>query len=507
MLLISGGLVLAADNARAALRDIVIDGDTIVDIAAPGTVTSAKAEVLDARRRLVIPGLINAHTHSHGGLSKGVGDLWSLEHLLNAAPWIGGGRRHEDKHLAALINAVEHVEKGSTACYDLMFEFPAPTVEGLEAVASAYDKVGLRAVIAPMVADLTFYHSVPGLIDALPEGERARAGDMRMGGADKTLEALRLLAKRWPHPADRLRLGIAPTIPQHCSREFMIGCRDIAREHGLAMQTHVSEPKYLSAAAFRFSGMSMTETMDACGIVGPWFSAAHAVWINDKDMALLGAKGAQVSHNPGSNLRLGSGIAAVRDYVRHGVTVGIGTDGSASSDNQNMFEAMRYAAYVSRIRGLPPDQWISTTEALRMATEGSARVLGMHDFIGRIAKGYKADLVLLDLDNVNYMPLNDATNQIVLTEDGTAVDKVLIGGKLVVSGGRAIGIDHAALAGQAQEAMERLGALNADARRFAERIEPMVANFCRGLADDDTMHALRRDIPPAGPCVHCGKPH
>jgi len=496
MLVISGGLVLAA--GRFDRRDIVIEGDAIADIVAPGAVANANAEVLDARRRLVIPGLVNAHTHSHGGLSKGVGDLWGLELLLNAAPWIGGSRSHEDKHLAALINAVEHVEKGSTACYDLMFEFPAPTVEGLEAVASAYNRVGLRAVIAPMVADLTFYQSVPGLIDALPEDARGHARALRMGGADATIAALRLLAKRWPHPTDRLRLGVAPTIPQHCTREFMLGCRDVAREHGLAMQTHVSEPRYLSAASFKVAGMSMTETMDACGIVGPWFSAAHAVWINDKDMALLAGKGAQVAHNAGSNLRLGSGVAAVRDYVRHGITVGIGTDGSASSDNQNMFEAMRYAAFVSRIRRLPEREWVSAPEALKMATEGSARVLGMGDFIGRIAKGYKADLVLLDLDHVNYIPLNDATNQIVLTEDGTAVDKVLIGGRLVVAGGRAVGIDHAALAAQAQQAVERLAALNVEARRFAERIEPMVSNFCRGLADDEAMHRLHRDIPHNG---------
>jgi 5-methylthioadenosine/S-adenosylhomocysteine deaminase len=286
----------------------------------------------------------------------------------------------------------------------------------------------------------------------------------------------------------------------------MIGCRDIAREHGLAMQTHVSESKYQSASSFQFTGRSMTETMDACGIVGPWFSAAHAVWLNEKDMALLGSKGAQVSHNAGANLRLGSGIAAVRDYVRHGITVGIGTDGSASSDNQNMFEAMRFAAYVSRIRGLPPDEWVSTREVFRMATEGSARVLGMQDLIGRIAEGYKADLVLLDLDNVNYMPLNDATNQIVATEDATAVDKVLIGGKLVVSDGRAIGVDRHALAHQAQQAMERLVGLNANARCFAERIDPLIANFCSGLADDAAMHALRRDFPPPGRCS-CGKTH
>src|SRR6516225_6903946 len=268
MLVITGGLVHSVSAARGEPRDLVVDGDVIADIVATGTVRNANAEVIDASRRLIIPGLINAHTHSHGGLSKGVGDRWELDLLLNAAPWIGGSRSHEDKHLSALINAVEHVEKGSTACYDLLFEFPAPAIEGMEAVANAYAKVGLRAVIAPMVADLTFYQAVPGLIDALPDDARDRASKLRMGGADATVAALRRLAATWSHPRDRLRLGIAPTIPHHCTREFMIACRDIAREHDLAMQTHVSEAKYQGVSTFKMFGKSTVEVMDACGLVG-----------------------------------------------------------------------------------------------------------------------------------------------------------------------------------------------------------------------------------------------
>jgi guanine deaminase len=507
MLVITGGLVHSVAAPHGEPRDIVVEGDTIVDIVPGGAVRNANAEVIDASRRLIIPGLINGHTHSHGGLSKGVGDLWELDLLLNAAPWIGGHRSHDDKHLAALITAVEMVEKGATACYDLFFEFPAPTIEGMEAVASAYAKVGLRAVIAPMVADLTFYQAVPGLIDALPDDAHDRAAKVRMGGADAIIVALRRLAETWSYPRDRLRLGIAPTIPHHCTREFMIACRDVARAHDLPMQTHVSEAKYQSASTFKVFGMSTVEIMDACGLIGPWMSAAHAIWISDSDMELLAKNGVAVSHNAAANLRLGSGIAAARHYLNHGVTVGIGTDGSASSDNQNMFEAIRAAAFVSRVRGVPPAEWISTGDAFAMATEGSARVLGMQDFIGKIARGYKADLVLLDLDHVNFVPLNNATNQIVFTENGGAVDRVLIGGKLVVAGGRAIGIDRAALASQAAAAVERLSALNADARRFAERLEPIVSNFCRGLADDPRLHRLRRDLGPAEPrCVHCGKP-
>ena len=160
-----------------------------------------------------------------------------------------------------------------------------------------------------------------------------------------------------------------------------------------------------------------------------------------------------------------------------------------------MFEAMRAASFVSRVRGLPPQDWLSTHEALRLATEGSARVLGFQDLIGRIAKGYKADLVLLDLDHVNFIPFNNAVNQIVHAEDGCGVDTVLIGGRMVVSGGRAIGIDKMALAAKADTAVERLHALNAAARRLAELIEPVVVNFCHGLSDSTALPGLHRALP------------
>ena len=139
-LVVSGGRILSETSPRGEERDIVIEGDTIVDIVAPGSVDDANAERLDATRRLIIPGLINSHTHSHGGLSKGIGDRWNLEILQTANPWMGGQRGIEDKYLSALITAIDQVEKGTTACYDLFFEFPAPSIEGMEAVASAYKR-------------------------------------------------------------------------------------------------------------------------------------------------------------------------------------------------------------------------------------------------------------------------------------------------------------------------------------------------------------------------------
>jgi guanine deaminase len=179
---------------------------------------------------------------------------------------------------------------------------------------------------------------------------------------------------------------------------------------------------------------------------------------------------------------LGSGIAPIRPMRERGVEVGIGTDGTSCSDNLNMFEAMRLASFVSRPLAPDPGRWLTTDEVLTMATAGSARALGLGEVIGRLAPGYKADIVLLDLGHINYIPLNDATNQVVHAEDGGAVDSVMIGGRMVVDGRRLTTVDVARLATRVEEAVGRLRALNAEARTRAQELEPALTGFCLGLA-------------------------
>ena len=153
-------------------------------------------------------------------------------------------------------------------------------------------------------------------------------------------------------------------------------------------------------------------------------------------MQRLGDHGASVAHNPGSNMRLGNGLADVRGMLERKVNVGIGTDGANCSDNLNMYESMRLASMVSKTQGPDTDRWLTTGEVLAAATEGSARALGFGDRLGRIAPGYKADIVFLDLHNVNWMPFNNAVNQLVHTEDGAAVHSVMVGGRMVVENRR-----------------------------------------------------------------------
>jgi guanine deaminase len=478
-IVISGGLVLAHGEASARPADIVLVGDSIAAIVPPGSAEAPQR--IDAAGRLIIPGLVNAHTHGHGGLGKGVGDRWSLELLLNAGPWINGGRSGEDRYLSTLLTAVEMVRKGCTACYDLSAMLPVPSVEGLDDVARAYSDVGMRAVISPMIADRTFYQAIPGLLDAFPPELRPVAEAMRAASAEATLAPIRAAASAWPYPRDQIRLGIAPTIPLHCSDEFLCGCRDLADGFGLPVQSHLAESAAQREAALRRYGMTLTAHLDRMGLLGPSFSGAHAIWIDEAEIELIARRGGTLAHNPGSNLRLGNGIADMRRAIAGGVTVGVGTDGSSSSDNQNMFEATRLAAFVSRVFDRAPEDWIGAGEALRMATEGGAAVLGMADLIGRIAPGYKADLVFLDLDHVNLVPLNNAVNQLVNAEDGAAVRDVMIGGRFVLRDGVLPGLDWASIASRARNAAARLAEANADGRAAAERLAPVVSHFCVGL--------------------------
>jgi 5-methylthioadenosine/S-adenosylhomocysteine deaminase len=487
---VSGGLVMAASERGAQRADIVITGDTITAIAPPGTVPGPR---VDATDRLIIPGLVNAHTHGHGGLSKGLGDKWSLELLLNAGPWINGQRNDEDRYLSTLISAIEMLRKGCTACFDLAAMLPVPTAEGLHEIARAYHDIGMRAVVAPMIADRSFYQAIPGLLDVFPAELRSLAETMRVAPAETTLAPLREAARTWSFFSETVRLGIAPTIPLHCSDEFLIACRDLSAEFGLPLQTHLAESPAQRAGAERRYGSTMTAHLHTLGLVGPSFSGAHGIWIDEAEMALIARNGGTLAHNPGSNLRLGNGIADMRRAIAAGVTVGVGTDGSGSSDNQNMFEAMRLAAYVSRVFDRPPDDWIGAGEALRMATEGSAAVLGMSEMIGRIAPGYKADLTFLDLDHVNLVPLNNAVNQLVNTEDGAAVRDVMIGGRFVLRDGVLPHLDWPSIAQRAREAAQRLNTANSAARDAAEHLAPLVSHFCVGLGRCE--HTLPRLLP------------
>jgi len=480
--LIHGGDVLVG-NASFEAVSVLVEGDRIAALL-PGGADVAEAERIDASGRLIIPGLVNGHTHSHGALARGgVPDDAVLETFLSGSAWLNLGRSHDDLALCAQLSAVELIRKGCTACLDLFIELPGPSVEGTHAVAQAYQDVGLRAVVAPMIADQTLYQALPGLLDSFAPPLRDAVAALSLPAAEATLTVLATALRDWPVSGDLVRPGIGPTIPLHCSEPFLRGCARLSAEMDLPLQTHLAETRLQQVMAQRKFGTSLTGHLDALGILSPRFSGAHGVWLSDPEMALLAGHGAGLSHNPMSNLRLGSGIAPLRRLKDTGIVMGIGTDASNTSDGQNMFEAMRLAATLSR--ALTPDsaEWIRVRESFEMATCGSARLLGL-ERVGRIEAGWAADLVFLDAGYCHYTPTRATLDQIVLAETGAAVREVMIAGRLVFAGERILTLDETALRARAVAAAERITHASAEARQMNAAAAQVVSSFChRHCAD------------------------
>ncbi len=481
MTVIRGGRVVDIKGHSAPKADILVKDDTIVEIGARVSAPPS-ATVIDAAGRLLHPGLINGHTHSHGNLAKGMVDGVTLELLLTAGPWMSGARTLEDKYLSSLIGAAEMVLKGCTAAYDLAAEFPMPTAEGLAAIGQAYADIGMRATLAPMVADTSFFEAIPGLMERLSPTLRKEVEAYRLAPHKASIKQMKKALHGWKLGAKGVHLAVAPTIPHHCSKEFLLACLKLSKDYDTGLHSHVSESKVQVVAGYQLYGSSLTRYLDSLGMVGANFTVAHGVWLDGDDMKLLGDKGASVSHNPGSNMVLGNGLADMRGMLDAKVNVGIGTDGASCSDNQNMYENMRLASMVSKVQGPDNRKWIRTEEVLHAATAGSARALGLGDRIGKIEKGYKADIVFLDLGHVNWIPFNDPVNQIVHTEDGSAVHSVMIGGRMVVQERKLLTVDLAKIAAQAEKARERLDKGRKPAKALYDRLEKVVNTFCPGLA-------------------------
>jgi len=479
MLLISGGRVLDPD---AVLRtaDLLVDGDRIAAVG-ESLPASPDAEVLDASGCIVLPGLVNAHTHSHNNLTRGLAGRWTLEDQLNHGPAMLAGRSVEDDYLSAMIGAIEMVRTGTTACYDLFMAVPAPTPDAVEAVVRAYGDLGLRAVVAPALADIVFQRTVPGLLELLPPDLLRHVESLSPAPTDRLLSLSEETIRRWDgHASGRIRVAVAPTIPGQCTDDFLRGCLRLVREHGVGLHTHLAETKVQVVEGLRRWGTSLVARLDEVGLVGPGFVGAHGVWLTEEDMSRMAAAGAAVAHNPASNLRIGSGIAAVREMLDAGLRVGIGTDGSMSSDNQDMFEAMRLAALVNRVR-FPhhTERWLGGAETWELATAGSAAVLGMAADLGALAPGRKADVVLVRAGSVHLQPLNDPISALVFAETGASVDSVLVDGRLLLRRGELVTVDEGALLDRAAEAAARFRVANRAEWELARRLTPYLAQACR----------------------------
>lgn len=232
-----------------------------------------------------------------------------------------------------------------------------------------------------------------------------------------------------------VRVGLAIDQPQRCTDDLMTDIGELSRQNDLPIHTHNLESRLCRYIGLWRFGASQVQHLERLGLMSPRLSLVHSVWVDDQDIAAIARGGANVVHNPVSNLKLGSGIAPVAAFLEAGINVGLGVDGESTNDSRDMFEAMKTAALIQRPANPFYRQWLQSPTVLRMATIGSARAAGLESQVGEIGPGRKADLVMLDLDDSALVPLVDPSNQLVFNLPGRAVRDVLVDGRQVVADG------------------------------------------------------------------------
>lgn len=423
------------------------------------SVTEKKPEevadkIIDGSRRLVIPGLVNAHTHSPENFIRATDDRLPLEPWLVHLVWATGNFSKRDHYLAAMVGVIEMLHSGTTGVIDHLTLAPEPNLPGIYGAMEAYRDGGIRAGLAPMFSNIGFE-----IDDGEKRGHRLQdtifAEMHRRQEVDDLFVILEEFFKTW-HNAEqgRLRCYAGPSGVQWASIDLLHRCQDLVGRYGAGIHMHLMETRVQDHVTRLAYGKTGVAKLAEEKLLGPNVSLPHSIWLTDKDVLRLAEAGAVPVHNPAANLRLGSGLLPLRKMLDAGLKVGLGADGSKSSDHQNMFGHLHLAALIHNLVKPEPDAWISAREAVAMATEGGAAALMLQDQLGRVSAGYLADLTLLDLDSPALTPLNDAYRHLAFTELGSSVHTVIINGRIVVEAGKITIFDEAAILEEVRETVK-----------------------------------------------------
>lgn len=466
-LLIRNGLVVeAATPARQAdilVRDGVIQAvepGLAAGLAAAGENPPPADRILDAAGRMIIPGFVSAHYHSHDVLLRGSFEPMPLEAwFMVAVPANYPKRSRAEIKARAMLGALECLHGGITTVQDLATVFPFDE-DHVAATLEAYDEVGIRAVFALQVADTPGAKGIPFWEQVVPRDlQRSLTGSVQPIGTQREILAMieQQLAK-WRGKHSRLTWGLGPATPENCSTGFLEAIGELSRRLDCRIFTHVYESKSMALNARRHYARhdgSLIRYLHDIGLLNARLTMAHGVWLRPDEIERIAEARVHVALNPLSNLKTKSGVAPIREYLEAGVAVGLGTDNCSCSDAQNMFQSMKafclLAAASHGSEGRP-----AAGDALQAATEGSAAAVGLGDRVGRIAPGYRADLTLLRLSDPALQPLNDPVRQLVYSECGRAVDTVIVDGEVLIEQGRSSRIDEQALFEEIARLMPRL---------------------------------------------------
>ncbi|WP_157966363.1 amidohydrolase family protein [Oceanibium sediminis] len=431
--------------------DVVLRDAQIADVRPTG-LTPPEGRGIDARDTLVTAGLVNGHHHSHEHFYKGRYDNLPLELWMNyVRPVTPLPLTARDVYLRTLIGAIEAVRTGTTTLVDDLNVSPVLTPEHVEAAVSAYEDIGLRALVGVSMFDRPFFRAVPFVEEEFPPELLERLSQTKSTPPDEVVAYVRGLLKSRHPSTDRVSYLVSPSAPQRCSDEFLVNARALADEFDLPVNIHVHETRLQAVTAQRMYGKTMFQHLASLGFLKPKTSLIHAVWLTPEDIDTIAQSGASVQHNPTSNLKLGSGIAPIRPLLDAGVNVSLGTDGCGSTETLNMMRTVNMAALVNKVADQEPEQWVGAKEAWHAGTVGGATALGRGDDLGRVAPGYTADLTVFRLDSIPFVPANNLLHQLVFAADSAALDRVFVAGEEILAGGHLCKINEAALISEIRE--------------------------------------------------------
>jgi len=425
-LLISGGTIVTMDAQRRVIEDgaVAIRGDAIVAVGRREALEAGypAARRIDARGKLVMPGLINGHTHAAMTLFRGIADDMNLQDWLTKFIFPAEARNVTEDFVTAgtRLGVLEMIHGGTTTYVD-MYYFE-------DAAARATKAAGMRGVLGETLLDFP-----------APDNKTVAAG----------LAYTESFLQRWKGDP-LIRAAAAPHSMYLASEATLRSTASLARKYQAPIVIHVSETKKEVDDSRTKNGVSPVAYLDRIGLLGPDVIAAHCVWLDAADIALLVEHNVGCVHNPSSNMMLASGVAPVGEMLAAHLALGLGTDGPAGSNNDlNLMEEMDLAAKLQKVWRKDP-QALGALQSLEMGTILGARAIHMEKEIGSLEAGKKADLIVLDLDAPHAVPLYNLYSQIVYALKASDVRTVVIAGRIVMDNRRVLTLDEAATRSQAQ---------------------------------------------------------
>lgn len=428
--LIEHAWILTMDEDQPIIEDgfVLIKGKRIEGLGPMATLDPAildgVEERIDAQGMILMPGLINGHSHLFQTFLRGFADDMHLYPWLRDKVWpFAGGMAEDDFKLTGTLGCVENIKMGATTVFDQHYVHTFSSSS--DAVLGAMADTGMRGVLCRTFSN---YNYTPILQEKGPD----------------IMDSLVYLTEGYHQSkGGRLEIAVGPINPWGCTVDLYQETYAYAQDQGLVYQIHTAETQDVVDKCLDMYGMRNVSFFDDMGILGPKTQLAHAIYLDEAELDLVQARGASVVHCPVANMYLADGIAPVPKMRERGIPVSLGTDGPGSNNCQDMFEVIKTASLLHKVNSLDP-QILSAQEVLKMATVTAARMLG-HDDLGQIKPGFLADLILVDWKKPHIAPVHDPLSAIVYSAQGSDVDTTIVDGQILMRRRKLTGVDEGAL--------------------------------------------------------------